>query len=263
MLLQQLMNLEATTKMATMTAAMMLATQQQEAALVAQQQQQQQQLQYQQLQEPSALLAIETLSRLAEVVLKQEEQLQHIASLGFAHQQQLQQQQAPLSPSTVQAAAAKPKVIKIKQFDSKKDGSKLKKKPCLKKKALRKNPELEWAQSKARMLSLEEIRKLKLFFTIKQKTANKMSGMKMTDISSHYIFQHGSKHDHSNFAKWLKNNRGRNGRGGTNLLLLLIWFRLSYGDDLQKAFQNIETIPAEEQTSTALPPSINILVNTP
>lgn len=246
------MNLDATTTtstMATMTAAaMMMVQQQQEAALLAQQQQQQL--------EPSPLLAIETLGRLAEAVLKEEQQLRHLqfATLGFAPHQATplpgQESSKPTKKSaTTTTAASKKGTKRLDQL----------KKPCLKKKALRKNPELEWAQVKARMLSLEEIRKLKHFFTMKQKTVNKMSGMKMTDISSHYIFQHGSKHDHSNFAKWLKNNRGRNGRGGTNLLLLLIWFRLSHGEDYEKAFQNIENLSldsADETTTITTPAAV-------
>eukprot|EP01102_Stenamoeba_stenopodia_P001555 TRINITY_DN1135_c0_g3_i1.p2 TRINITY_DN1135_c0_g3~~TRINITY_DN1135_c0_g3_i1.p2 ORF type:complete len:296 (-),score=83.56 TRINITY_DN1135_c0_g3_i1:1414-2301(-) len=204
----------------------------------------------------------ETLERLADAVLKHEEQrlqlqlqlqLQAAIAMKTMSMVSLVQQDTVAIPSDSKANTKKTTTSTPKSRNNSKTQTLQTKKSSLKKKALRKSPELEWAQQKARVLSIEEIRKLKLVFMEKQKTMNKMSGMKMTDISSHYIFQHGNKHDHSNFAKWLKNNRGRNGRGGTNLLLLLIWFRLSHGEDFEKMIRDIPATPAADQKASTRP----------
>jgi len=98
-------------------------------------------------------------------------------------------------------------------------------------KQFKETPETEWAMTVSRDLPMETIRKLKGLYRDRKKEMKKSRGLKLTDISSQIIFQDRSKHDHSNFAKWINDKQGRRGRGGINLVILLVWVRLCYGAD--------------------------------
>lgn len=98
-------------------------------------------------------------------------------------------------------------------------------------KQFRETPETEWAMTVSKDLPMETIRKLKSLYRDRKKEMKKARGLKLTDISSQIIFQDHSKHDHSNFAKWINDKQGRRGRGGINLVILLVWIRLCYGAD--------------------------------
>ncbi len=90
---------------------------------------------------------------------------------------------------------------------------------------LRKNsPELTWVMEVSKKLSLQHIQTLKSYYSEKSKEYKKKSHVCLSQLSNHYIYhQKEKKHDHSNFAKWIHNKPGRKGRGGINILVLLIW----------------------------------------
>jgi hypothetical protein len=130
-------------------------------------------------------------------------------------------------------------------------GSKPRKNPP--RRVLRQTPQLSEVQNIAKRMTLQEVQTLKRHFVEERKSLKKMHGTKMREIASLHLYEDKRHHDHSNFAKWIQGKHGRNGRGGTNLLLLLLWTKLCSPIVYLRLHDSVSLFNKNREESSSMP----------
>jgi hypothetical protein len=118
---------------------------------------------------------------------------------------------------------------------------------------LRQTPQLSEVQNIAKSMTLQEVQTLKRHFVEERKALKKMHGTKMREIASMHLYEDKHHHDHSNFAKWIQGKHGRNGRGGTNLLLLLLWTKLCSPIVYLRLHDSVSLFNKNREESSSMP----------
>lgn len=86
------------------------------------------------------------------------------------------------------------------------------------------NEMTKWALQKRATLVRTDIETYKNIYIERKREFSKI--IHLVDVSRKYFYSGGKEHCHSNFAKWIRSKKGRNGIGNINLLILIVYLKI-------------------------------------